>query len=439
MPIKKAEGKQYDVIVLGAGLSGLSAAYTLKKLGVDDILVLEAKNRIGGRVYTKEFVTPDGPLSVELGAEWIGENQRTIIAICRALGLVLVPHKAGHDIYINGRYIKAGKPVFNKRWQRRTSYMLGQINHSYSPAEKRELDKVSFDDFLARSGVSDFDRQVLELREGTVTGCSLKDMSAYAVLYHHLSLQNDKIDCDDFYIVGGNSQLPEKLAQAVGWGRIQNNTEVVSIAQDKSGVTIKDAKGVIYSAKHLICTLPIKPLLNINWKHAAIPPEKTQAWQEMKYASITKTSFIFSHRFWSKKRMGVYSSTDACQVYHATDHQRLKSWGALNSYVFGKYQDEFLALNPEEQLLASLDALKLSHSNASYKMAVLQKIWDQDRFAGGAYSYFQPGQWFGIRPVLRQPAGHIHFAGEYLADDAGYMNGAMESGIDAARKIVHGV
>ncbi len=433
---QSTKAEHYDVIVMGAGLAGLGAAYVLKNLGVDNFLILEARKRIGGRVFTQLVPTDDGALTIELGGEWIGYGHKRIKHLCRVLGLELAPHRAGRDLFVDDRYVKEGGRLFQTKWQRQFSRLLGQINNSYTPESLIELDKISFEDYLKQTKTSDFTQAVLQARMGSIMGCMLKDMSAYSVLYRNISLDKDKPDGDDLRVIGGNSQIVHKLAERIGEDKIKLGFVATSIVQKKDKITITDETGKSFSAEKVICTLPTKPLLDLDLSKAGIPTETLLALEKLDYAHITKTAYIFSKRFWKKERTGVYSDTAACQVYHSTDRQRASKWGALNSYTFGDYQKKFHKLNEKEQLAETLRSLKLKKKNTVYLEKVLQKRWDRDKFAGGAYSIWQPEQWFELRPVLKQNAGNLYFAGEHIAADVGYMNGALESGMETAKKLV---
>jgi monoamine oxidase len=429
--------KHYDVIIMGAGLSGLGAAYALDKMGVKNMLVLEARDRVGGRVHTQTVLTPSGDLTVELGGEWISYKHTSIRHVCKMMGLELAPHRVCRDLYVDGRYIKEGRRLFQPKWQRQFSRLLGQINHAYTPEQLVELDKIGFEDYLRQTNVSAFDRSILEVRLGTMMGCMLKDMSAYSALYRNLSLDRDKSDGDDLRIVGGNSRLIQKLAERIGQDKIRLGFVAASIIQKKNMVFITSQDGESVSAEKVICTLPAKPLLELNLSKSGIPTETRKALTELKYGHITKTAYIFNQRFWKKNKTGVYSDTPACQVYHSTDRQHIGAWGALNSYAFGDYQKAFHKLSEQEQLATTLSSLKLDGKNRVYLEKVLQKRWDKDQFAGGAYALWQPDQWFELRPLLKQSAGNLHFAGEHIASDVGYMNGALESGFEAAKQVVY--
>jgi monoamine oxidase len=425
----------YDYIILGAGISGLSAAYELHK-NKKRFIVLEARDRIGGRIYTKYVDTPDGPIGLELGAAWIGKYQKTIQELCAELGLKLIPQEAKRDIFVKGKYIKEDDRHYNKLWKRNAYWRLWHINHQYSPEQLRELDNMSFGDYLKSTHINTFDYRTMELLEGTMMGAHIEKLSAYTVLYNHLSLGVHESEGDDLSIQGGNSQLPKALAEKIGEDNILLETEISHIIHTPHSVTLTDSRGIKFHAKKLLITLPTKPLLHINWS-PALPDDLTSAWRNLRYATITKNHQVFSKRFWHQKTLGVFTDTIGAEVIHSTAHQPNHTWGALCAYVYDTNEENFLGLSEEHQIKKVLAALQLEPKNSEYFLETIRHIWSHDPFSRGAYAYYRPGQYLsGMVETMKTPVGNIHFTGEHLAEDVGYMNGAIEQARITVRDMV---
>ncbi|MEO6077902.1 MAG: NAD(P)/FAD-dependent oxidoreductase [Candidatus Andersenbacteria bacterium] len=426
----------YDYIILGAGISGLSAAYELHKKN-KRFIVLEARDRIGGRIYTKHVDTPDGPIGLELGAGWIGKYQKTIQELCAELHLTLIPQEAKRDIFVNGKYITEDDRHYNKLWKKHAYRALWHINNKYSKEQLRELDNMSFGDYLKSTKINKFDYKTMELLEGTMMGAHIEKLSAYTVLYHHLSLGIHESEGDDFSIEGGNSKLPEAIAQKIGEKNILLDTQITHIAHAPHNITLTDSRGIIFHAKKLIITLPTKPLLHINWS-PALPEQLTSAWRNLRYATITKNHQVFSKRFWHQKSLGVFTDTIGAEVIHSTAHQPNHTWGALCAYAYDTNEEAFLELSEEQQIKKVLEALQLEPKNSEYFLETIRHIWSHDPFSRGAYAYYQPGQYLsGMVETMKTPVGNMYFTGEHLAEDVGYMNGAIEQSRITVRDMLH--
>lgn len=420
-----------SVIVIGAGFSGLTAAYMLKKQGIE-VKVLEARNRIGGRVFS---INPKGAGSqtIELGAEWVGNSHTSLIALCKEFGLELFNNQFETHLTFEGAYHSAGKWGLSKEledfWMKKTA-----VWDSYSESTKQKLDKMDWWRWLSNEGFSDRDLLIRELMDSTDFGESIRHTSGYAAFaeYAESSEKNEM----DLKIRGGNSMLAEKLADAIGRENIFLNHKVLAVAQHKkNGVIITCEGAKAFTADKLICTAPVYSLLKINW-NPVLPAVQVDAMNSLQYARIAKFPFVFKERFWKEENFDMITDTPAHYFYHATKNQPGDT-GVLISYVTGDKVDSMASMTKEQRQNIILDALKPGFGDVKkYMVDNLMYYWGADPYSKGAYAFYGKGQWFGVMPVLRESFMHTHFAGEHLADWQGFMEGAINTGEDAVAELL---
>lgn len=423
--------KPKSVIIIGAGFAGLAAAYVLKKRGIK-VSLLEARNRIGGRVFSfKPKNTLDNV--IELGAEWVGESHERVIALCKEFGLELFNNQFESHLCFQGEYYKAGNWNFSadmeKFWKE-----IETVWNTYTPEKKKKLDKQDWWRFLSNKGFNDRDLLLRDLIDSTDFGESIRHVSAFAAFaeYAESSEHNEM----DLKIKNGNSQLAEKFADAIGREKILLNHKVSQVNQDlKTGVTVICDNGARFTADKLICTTPTYSLQKIKW-NPSLPGIQLDALNALQYARIGKFPMVFSERFWSAENFDMITDTPAHYFYHATKDQSGKP-GVLICYAIGEKADVLASVKQSQRESIILEALKPAFGDVSkYLDESLMYYWGVDAFSKGAYALYGKSQWFQTMPVLKQMHIHTHFAGEHLADWQGFMEGAINSGEDAATRIL---
>ncbi len=428
IPMKK---KPESVIVIGAGFSGLTAAYLLRKAGVR-VTVLEARNRIGGRVFSFQPEGAPGQV-IELGAEWVGNSHTSLINMCKEFGLELFNNQFDTHLTFQGAYSPAGKWELSKEledfWMKKT-----EVWNGYSESFKQRLDKMDWWRILSNKGFTERDLLLRELMDSTDFGESIRHTSGYAAFaeYAESSEKNEM----DLKIRGGNGMLAKKLAEVIGMDNIKLETKVTDVLQNKKdGVIVKCGPAKAFTADRLICTVPTYSLMKINWE-PGLPANQIEAMNALQYARIAKFPFVFKERFWKEENFDMITDTPAHYFYHATKNQTGKT-GVLISYVTGDKVDAMASMTKEQRTDIILEALKPAFGDVrKYMMDNLMYYWGTDPYSRGAYAFYGKGQWFGIMPVLREPFMHTHFAGEHLADWQGFMEGAINSAEEAVAQMV---
>jgi len=265
------------IIILGAGLAGLSAAMTLRHHRYD-VTILEARERIGGRVYTVP-VSEEPRLTIELGGEWIGRGHKRLLKLCEEFHLQLINHSLKMHLIRNRRHFPPGTWSFSKRWNSQILKMLEDIKHA-DAAALAQLDTIDLWHYLAKNHISQHDLEILDLIESTNYGESiLRASSSDAPLWLKEYAVGDFTKSNDYYrIDGGNSRLVKKMSQRIGRERIYLRHQAVAVQHAGSEVIVSCANGTTWQADALVCTLPAYAVNHLRWS-PGLPVGQAQAYQ----------------------------------------------------------------------------------------------------------------------------------------------------------------
>jgi monoamine oxidase len=422
-------------VVIGAGFAGLAAAYKLKKAGWD-VTVLEARDRIGGRVFSHKF--PGSELICELGAEWVGESHERLKALCHDFNIPLQKHQFDDYLLRDGQVFRPGQWGFSPQAKTAFEKLIAGYE-KLSPLAKTKLDKYDWWTYLEKIGFSNDDLLLRDLMDSTDFGESIRHVSAFAALaeYAESSPHNEM----DYKMTGGNSRLAEEFAKLIGSENVSLDTRVTRVSQRRGGQLEVHRQHPLREmmmpilADAVICTAPINSLLRIEFD-PPLPTAQRSAAEQLTYARICKNSVLYDERFWRDENFSMVSDTTAHYYFHSTQSQPGKQ-GVLTSYAIGEKADVLASQSDERRLKIITDDLVDFNPDAP-KLArgIRSYAWQRDLFTDGAYALYKPGQWFGIRPILARPHGKVLFAGEHLADWQGFMEGAIETGEAAALKLI---
>lgn len=425
--------KPKSVIIIGAGFAGLSAAYKFVQNEVS-VTVLESRNRIGGRVFSHNPENAAGQV-IELGAEWVGASHERIISLCNTFGLILDNNQFETDTSISGIHRKDGEwefgTVMNEFWNKKAA-----LWKNMTEKEKRKLDKTDWWRYLSNLNIDEKDMQIRELLDSTDFGESIRQASAYSAFseYAESSEKNEM----DLKIRGGNGLLAHKFSEAIGIEKIKLNHTVKSIEQtNRKGVKVICDNGSSFEADKIICAIPTFSLLKINWL-PDLPSRTYDALQELQYARIGKYPILFSERFWQREDFDMITDTPAHYFYHGTKGQPGKS-GVLTCYATGDKGEVLASIDKKRRSEIILEALAPAFGNVKkYVQEEMMYYWGQDKYSSGAYAFYGKYQRFDVMPTLKKSFMHCFFAGEHLADWQGFMEGAINSGEEAADLILRG-
>lgn len=422
-------GVKPKVIVIGAGFAGLAAAYRLKQKGCE-VTILEARSRIGGRVFS-HVMDKGEDLVIELGAEWVGASHERMIELCSEFKLELMNNQFDSHLTYGGEYSPKGMWDYSNEWKSKFNKLLSDYSN-YTDEDKKRLDNMDWWRFLVNNGIPEKDLELRDLLDSTDFGECIRHVSAYAAFaeYAESSEKNEM----DFKIKGGNSRFSEILAEKIGMQNILLKHKVTEVNQTDGTVTVRCDNGMSFSGDNLICTIPTYSVSKINW-NPGLPKEKIEAINALQYARINKNAFLFNERFWPEEAFDMVTDVYGHYFYHATKNQPGKK-GVLISYTIGDKADVISRQNEEFRTSVVTNSLNPGFGNVRDKItSQVNYFWGADEFTKGAYALYGVGQWFTIMPILKKKFMSTFFAGEHLADWQGFMEGAIVTGEEAADEI----
>lgn len=454
-----AQFKGKRVVVLGAGLAGLAAAWDLLSKGYDPV-VLEAKDRPGGRVRTVRAPFRQGGYA-EAGAVRIPSRHELTLKYIRLMGLEskLVPYEQDTGArlwYLQRRRFAtpAGDwPLDGLTAQEKAApfamlqaYLgpaLAAVGDPTAPdfpsSAALELDVYRIDEYLRKAGASDTWIQILLASEGNA-----RRMNALAVAMVEAPLLSS---ARTFGLLGGNDQLPYAMAARLGH-RVKYNSPVLRLAHGKDGVTVtyRDRSGAQHQAQadHCVCTLPFPVLRRVEIA-PAFSANKMASIERYQLLPIARQYFQTQSRFWLDDRIGrlgglnmVGTDTVVERVWNTSLLQPDPRMGMLHSYMFDDHAVAFASLDRRERARKWRRAISrfLPGLQDREVVATYAKVWQDDPWQRGGMAFIQPDQFKWLWPAARQAEGRVHFAGEHTSVFLGWQNGALESAERVVREIV---
>lgn len=435
-----------DVIVIGAGLSGLNAALLLEEQGAT-VRVLEASERIGGRMYTLD----DVPTKPEAGGIQVGQLYARVIDTAKRLGVGLVEmppavRNVGFALHVNGQLVApaawpespANRLVGAERRLPPAALLFAQLaRHNplralddWAKPEHAALD-VAASDFARAQGASD---EALRLMGCNLNGNTLATMSTLQLMRSLTIVTAGPQPAAQYTVDGGSSRLPEAMAKALR-GELALRQPVRAIRSGKSGVEVRTADGRRHRARFAIVTIPFAALRDVKLEPAP-PAAQRAAIAQLNYTRITQVHMTAKRPYWED---GLPPS-----MWTDTKLGRLFALGAqehggagINCWVTGPDADAFDALDDASLATLLRTEWKRLRPSTNGEFEIHRVVsWQKDPFHRGAYHHYGPGQIRALAPHLSTPLGNVHFAGEHTAQLMSGMEGAMESGERAAFEVL---
>ena len=446
------------MIVVGAGLAGLAAAYELTEAG-DDVTVLEARDRVGGRVHTLREHFADG-LYAEAGAMFAGglcvhyaellgveflRPERDDLADLRILNgqrLVLRRGEAVEwPLELTPEEQEVGARGLRRLYLQPAMEEVGSaLQEDWLPEALRKYDEMSYADFLRSQGASEGAVRLMTLGVIDLYGDGVETVSALSFLRQWSAPRPPQMQRSGGGLIrGGSDFLPKAFASRLP-DRIHYDSPVVRVEQDEERVrAVVERKGAhdMLEADYLICSIPFPVLRSVEIS-PAFSEEKRRAIEELQYSSITRIYLQCSRRYWEDGGLSGGALTDL-PVPRVLVHPlgQRPTRGILEAHV-GQALARELAEGPaEDRIEFGLEQMERIHPGArDHFVGGTSYSWVSDPWTLGGYSSFAPGQTFELAPHVARPEGRIHFAGEHTSVFAASMNGALESGQRAAGEIL---
>jgi monoamine oxidase len=443
------------VIVVGAGMAGLVAAYELHRAG-HDVVILEATQRVGGRILTVREPFSTG-LYAEAGAMRVPSTHTLTRAYIEKFGLPsLAFTKAGHNsfFYFRGRrhFMRAverdpsslGLDLAGPTGNRTIVQLWADIIRDTAArvaADERYWDALadrygdySLYDFLRSEQWSTEAIASFALIEGLepVIGNSFLDLLQVEVAWHGAVMTQ---------IDGGMDRLPAAFCPALQHG-IRFGTEMVALDYTSDSVTVhyKTATGLAQTTGNFaILTVPY-PAMRFVDVLTPFSPGKQMAIRQLHYCNAVKIMLECRRRFWEDDEglFGGGTVTDLpIRLVFYPDHGRAIGRGVLmGCYTYEEDANRWSALPPDERIGHALKYVAQIHPQVTTEFTVgVCKVWGEDKYAGGAFALFEPGQQARLYSHIIAPEGPVHFAGEHASLKHCWIEGAVESGLRAAWEV----
>ena len=415
------------VAIVGAGLSGLYSAYLLKNAGYD-VTIIEAKNRMGGRILT--FTDDESKLTAELGGEWVQENHSAIKSLCKELEVELKAYITAKDILIGDKFTESNLVKPNLE----TKEILRRVLSLYekmSPEKKQGLDKLDIYSFLKYQGVTEDELYLLEMKYSVLLGESIRNISAEKAIGIFESHENGFPF--QYKIQAGSDKIIESLKSKLKGISFLIADPVLSIEDVASSVKLKTKSGKEFITDVCILAIPATQLGSIKFL-PELPKDKKLAILQSRLSRMTKGFVIYKGTDYVRDKLYVQSDGTFQSIYSGNKNKGLNK-GMLTLVTTGDRADVSSRISSEFQNTFIKNGLENIELLSTLKLEKIQlKAWQNEPYIEGATSVYSTGT-YDIKSILKRNHGRIHFAGEQLGNHNGTMEAALLSAIEVINSL----
>jgi monoamine oxidase len=432
-----------DIVVVGAGFAGLTAARELTRAGYD-VLVLEGRERVGGRTFTGTVAG----VSVDLGAAFVGPTQDAVLALAADLDCPTTPtyHQGKNLINWRGRVrsysgtvpalsVTSLLNVARVRWQ--FARVMRRVPVS-EPWRAKRLDGLSLEQWLRSVRASSTTLDLMAIMSRVTWGAEPDEVSMLqAARYVRAAGGLDRMldvegGAQQDHFPGGTQQIAVKMAEALG-DRVVLSAAVQAIEHTASGVSVVSTAGTV-TARAAVIAIP--PQLRGAISFTPALPDTDRLARSWPQGNLSKAFAAYKTPFWRDAGHSGEALSDDGPVFITFDVSPPGDRpGVLLGFVDAREFDDLSAGQRRDRALAGFAAL--FGDAARHPIDYLDYSWGNESFSpGGPTAAVPPGSWTTVGRWLREPVGPIFWAGTETADQwTGFLDGAVRSGQRAAAEV----
>ncbi|MGU3499331.1 flavin monoamine oxidase family protein [Mycobacterium sp. C31M] len=436
-----------DVIVVGAGFAGLTAARELSRQG-HEVLVLEGRDRVGGRSYT---ATVAG-VPVDLGATFVGPTQDAVLALAAELGCDTVPtHSRGKNLIRWHGRVRSYRSTIPKlslielldvsriQWRFDRLSRLIPVTDTWAAAAAPRLDQKSLDGWLRAAHANASTRNLMAIMSRVTWGCEPDEVSMlHAVRYVKAAgglgrMLDVKGGAQQDRFLAGTQQIAARIAADLG-DRVRLSAPVTAVTRTDAGYTVSTDGGT-HSARAVILAIPPAHRAGITFT-PPLPEGHAELINHWPQGNLSKAYAAYEKPFWRSADCSGESLSDEGPVFITFDVSPSDDGpGILLGFADSRTFDPLPAATRREQALDCFTTL--FGQAAAEPVDYLDHCWSAEQFApGGPTAAVPPGSWTDHGRHLRAPVDGIFWAGTETADEwTGFLDGAVRSGQRAAAEV----
>jgi monoamine oxidase len=434
-------------------MAGLAAADAARHAGAD-VVVLEARDRVGGRTLTSPIEGGRGRDWIDLGGQWIGPTQHEISALVAELGFSTFPTwTKGHNLLLLGGHPKRYRGTIPRLplralievglAQLRLDRMAKKVplDAPWSAPRAAEWDAIALSSWLDAHVKTKVARRLLDAALETVFAAGGHELSLlHALFYIHSGKNLDMLlgttgAAQATRVVGGMQPVAQRLAASLD---VRLSSPVRRITQDGEGVTVSYEGGELRAAR-VVIAIPPKLVTEIEFS-PALPPRRAELAARMPMGAVIKCTAVYERPFWRDAGLSGMVVSDEGPLHVVFDNSPPDAGPGILMGFAEAAEARALGQRTEAERRASALACFARYFGERARSAVhyADHVWEHDRWSGGCYGAFMPpGVWTSLGPLLREPVDRIHWAGtETAAVWSGYIDGAISSGKRAAAEIM---